>query len=62
MLLKTLPKLGKVDEQLSKYEGEEYRFLVEGNYKILYLIEADNITILIVKIFDTRQNPRRIMD
>ncbi len=36
----------------------EYRFIVVGNYKIIYWAE-DNL-IKIVAVFDTRQNPEKI--
>jgi toxin ParE1/3/4 len=36
----------------------EYRYLVQGNYKIIYRIEGDYIRIAMV--FDTRQNPEKM--
>ena len=35
-----------------------YRFIVLGNYKIIYSIRDENI--LIETVFDTRQNPRKL--
>ena len=36
----------------------EYRYLVEGNYKIIYWIEDNYIKI--ATVFDCRQNPEKI--
>jgi toxin ParE1/3/4 len=36
----------------------EYRYLVQGNYKIIYRIEGNYIRIAVV--FDTRQNPEKL--
>jgi toxin ParE1/3/4 len=36
----------------------EYRYLVEGNYKIIYWIETDFIKI--AAVFDRRQNEKKI--
>ena len=51
------PKIGKVEELLRDRKFE-YRFIVIGNYKIIYWIE-DNL-IKIAAIFDTRQNLEKI--
>ena len=37
---------------------KEYRYIVEGNYKIIYWI--DTATIYVAAVFDTRQNPEKI--
>ncbi|MBS1977578.1 MAG: type II toxin-antitoxin system RelE/ParE family toxin [Bacteroidetes bacterium] len=34
-----------------------YRYLVSGNYKIVYRIISEQKTVLIAAVFDTRQNP-----
>ncbi|MFU8842930.1 MAG: type II toxin-antitoxin system RelE/ParE family toxin [Bacteroidales bacterium] len=36
----------------------EYRYLVEGNYKIIYWIEDNYIKV--ATVFDCRQNPEKI--
>ena len=58
-ILEKNPKAGQKEELLKDYK-EEFRFLVEGNYKILYWIEKNIITIS--SIFDCRQNPIKIKD
>ncbi len=57
MQLKEFPKLGPIEETL-KETGQEFRYLIEGNYKIIYLILDDYV--LITDIFDTRQNPEKM--
>lgn len=36
----------------------EYRYLVEGNYKIIYGIDDNYIKI--ASVFDSRQNPKKV--
>ena len=55
--LKDFPNLGQVEEGL-KETGLGYRYLVEGNYKIIYLIYKDHL--LITDVFDTRQDPEKL--
>jgi len=57
ILLQKSPNIGRIEELLEdrKYE---YRFIVEGNYKIIYWF-ADNL-VNIAAVFDTRQNPEKI--
>ena len=38
--------------------GEEHRYLIEGNYKIIYKRVKEGV--LITDVFDTRQDPRKI--
>ena len=52
------PEAGPIDELLEGLK-EGHRYLVEGNYKIIYKIVAD--TIFITGVFDTRQNPQKII-
>ena len=53
------PNLGKIEETLLKL-NQGHRYLVEGNFKIVYKIVRGDI--LITDIFDTRQNPHKIND
>ena len=52
--LETNPYIGP-KEPLLENRKKEYRYLVEGNYKIMYFIEENYIKIS--SIFDCRQNP-----
>jgi len=45
-------------EQIPSEKNFDYRYLVEGNYKIIYWIQDVNVTIAMV--FDCRQNPEKI--
>lgn len=47
-------------EELLKNRPVEFRYLVEGNYKILYWLELGKATISTV--FDCRQNPEKIRE
>jgi plasmid stabilization system protein ParE len=55
--LENYPKSGQKEELLinKKYE---YRYLVQGNYKIIYWI--DDPLINIATVFDCRQNPTKM--
>lgn len=49
--------MGQMEEHL-KETGLGYRYLIEENYKIIYLIYNDYV--LITGIFDTRQDPEKM--
>jgi toxin ParE1/3/4 len=51
------PLSGQLETNLLKL-GEEHRYLIEGNYKIIYKRVKEGI--LITDVFDTRQNPIKI--
>lgn len=51
------PLVGQIEENLVELK-QEHRYLVEGNYKIIYRVI--NKDILITDIFDCRQNPQKI--
>lgn len=53
------PHSGQIEPLLSDRKFE-YRYLVQGNYKIIYRIEGNYIRIAMV--FDTRQNPEKLKD
>lgn len=55
--LESQPKSGQVEELLQD-RLLDYRYIVEGNYKIIYWVEEKYIKI--AAIFDTRQNPAKI--
>jgi toxin ParE1/3/4 len=56
-ILESNPFAGPKEELLNGYP-EDFRYLVESNYKIIYW-EKENI-ITIASIFDCRQNPGKI--
>ena len=51
------PFSGQLEPNLIKL-GEEHRYLVEGNYKIIYKRVKEGV--LITDVFDTRQDPRKM--
>jgi toxin ParE1/3/4 len=53
------PYAGQLEETLKRLE-EGHRYLVNGNYKIVYKVL--NESILITDVFDTRQDPLKIND
>lgn len=56
-ILASNPLAGQKEELLSDYL-EEFRYLVESNYKIIYWKKENLITI--AAVFDCRQNPQKI--
>jgi toxin ParE1/3/4 len=57
LVLETNPLIG-APEPLLKKRSYEYRYLIHKNYKIIY--RYNNNIILVVSIFDSRQNPRKL--
>lgn len=57
ILLEHTPRLGQKEEMLA-HLNMEIRYLIEGNYKIVYWIDENIVTI--ATVFDCRQNPQKI--
>lgn len=55
--LKILPNSGQIEPALTIL-NEEHRYLVRGNYKVIYKKVEEGI--LVTDIFDTRQNPTKM--
>ncbi|MDO5615595.1 MAG: type II toxin-antitoxin system RelE/ParE family toxin [Cruoricaptor ignavus] len=53
------PKSGQIEHHLEKLK-QNHRYIVSGNYKIIYLIIENKI--VITDIFDARQNPTKMVD
>ena len=53
------PKSGQTEINLEKLK-QNHRYLVSGNYKVIYKVFEDEI--IIVDIFDVRQNPSKMND
>lgn len=53
------PKSGQIEETLKEL-GEDHRYLVAGNHKVVYKQIPEGI--LITDVFDTRQDPEKIND
>ena len=56
-ILFEFPEIGAKQEFTEKTKIE-YRYLIEGNYKIIYYLTENDVNILI--IFDTRQEPNKL--
>jgi plasmid stabilization system protein ParE len=54
--LKSQPTSGTIQRRLKL--KKEYRFLIQSHYKIIYREGKTNI--YVIKVFDTRQNPKKI--
>lgn len=52
------PESGQVEFHLEKLE-QNHRYLLSGNYKVIYKIEKDRI--FVNDVFDVRQNPNRMI-
>lgn len=55
--LEKYPLSGPIEKLLMKL-NQEHRFIIRGNYKIIYKIL--NSTIYITDVFDTRQDPKEL--
>lgn len=55
------PEIGQIEKSLI-HRKVEYRYLIYTNYKIIYWINSPSKRIEIANIFDTRQDPNKIMD
>lgn len=48
-------------EPLLAQEAVEYRYLVKWNYKLIYVVEEESDNVIIVQVFDTRQQPKKLV-
>jgi toxin ParE1/3/4 len=49
------------EEELLKHRKIAYRYLIHKNYKLIYSIDKKRELIKIADVFDTRQNPIKIL-
>src|SRR5699024_2819674 len=59
--LKKFPETGQIEPNLEKLD-QKHRYLISGNYKVIYRIEMDKQEVIISDVFDTRQNPAKMND
>jgi len=57
IMLEITPRMGQKEELLTHFK-QEIRYLVQGNYKIVYLIEENIVSI--ATVFDCRQDPIKL--
>lgn len=58
-ILEKNPYIGQIEESL-RDRTKEFRYLIHGNYKIIYWINLDKNQIEIWDVFDCRQEPLKI--
>ncbi|MDO8965979.1 type II toxin-antitoxin system RelE/ParE family toxin [Algoriphagus sp.] len=56
-VLELQPEVGQIEQALLNRK-EQVRYLVEGNFKILYFLRDGMV--IISDVFDTRQSPKRL--
>lgn len=59
LILEQNYKIGQLEELL-KDRRQEFRYLVSGNYKIIYYINFETNKVIIANVFDSRQNPIKL--
>ncbi|MBS1979412.1 MAG: type II toxin-antitoxin system RelE/ParE family toxin [Bacteroidetes bacterium] len=57
--LESFPESGTMFQTVKSNE-RAYRYLVEGNYKVIYSYQQERHTIHIEVIFDTRYDPEKL--
>ena len=55
--LEAFPQSGSLQDADLKNK-REYRYLVEGNYKIIYSL--DEMVLYVAAVIDTRKNPKKL--
>lgn len=55
--LKHQPYSGQIEENLISLK-ENHRYIVQGNYKIIYILTENSV--FITDVFDCRQNPKKM--
>lgn len=53
------PQSGQIECNLEKF-NQNHRYILSGNYKIIYRLEKDKI--IINDVFDSRQEPEKMND
>ena len=60
-VLKSNPELGPIEELLVSRK-ENFRYFIYSNYRLIYWVNEKSHQIEIVDVFDTRQNPEKIIE
>ncbi len=58
--LESFPESGARLDRI-KFNENDYRYLVEGNYKIIYTYRILNRVVYIATVFDTRFDPEKLV-
>lgn len=59
--LEEYPKMGQVEQEISLKTQQEVRYLISGHCKVLYKIIEEKGIVLILTVFDTRQDPSKML-
>lgn len=59
LILEHNSKAGQIEEFLVERK-QEFRYLISGNYKIIYYINTETNKIIVANVFDSRQNPSKL--
>jgi plasmid stabilization system protein ParE len=57
--LETFPESGSRQETI-KGSSKEYRYLVEGNYKVIYSYQPESLVVFIEIVFDMGHDPEKL--
>lgn len=57
--LQKQPMIGQVEEYLEN-PVKEFRYLIFRSFKVIYWINSENKSIVIVDVFDSRQSPLKM--
>ena len=55
----SFPEIGQKEEFLKGIK-EDFRYLIVKNYKLIYWVNRMNNEIIVIDVFDTRQNPVKL--
>ena len=58
--LSNFSEIGAIEELLND-RPQNFRYVISTNYKIIYWVNRERHRIEIVDVFDTRQNPEKII-
>lgn len=61
-LLKTFPRMGKIEPQLSDKKYEYRSFVVHEHFKMIYRLDEERDIIYIIHLWDTRQEPQTLKE
>jgi len=60
IIIENNPKAGRKEDLLAG-RPQDFRFVIVKNYKIIYWVDYKFNIVNITMVFDTRQNPKRII-
>ncbi len=61
-LLATHPYIGRLEPYLAHLPGDYRSLVVHSHYKLVYRVDEERETVIILALWDTRQDPARLTD